>query len=321
MTVTPPIGPGPAAKPRSAAIALLLNFFGMGAGYLYLGRPWRALVLLVASLLALAFYFSDLGRLLASPPAALAVVGVSVAGLLVMLADTALIARRMRRFVPRWYNRVAIYAGLVVASFLAGSADLLSGGRIKPAVRSYHVPSLSMQPGLELGDRFIADMRAYAAGASPRRGDIVVFRHPRDTGIVYVKRVIGLPGERVRLLEGIVHIDGRAVPTTDGGEVVTSGSGAAQAGHGKARKMLEALPGGPTITVYDSDAKGPLDTTVEVTIPADQFLMLGDNRDNSADSRLPVGRGGVGLVPRALIEGRAAWIFWSRDFGRLFLRL
>lgn len=301
------------------APAILLNFFGMGAGYLYLGRPWRALALCIASLAALAVYFSPAGGILASPIPALVVIVGSTVVLLAVLIDTAAIARRSQAHALAWYNRVPIYAAGVLGSFLVGSADILSGGRIRPAVRSFNVPTLSMEPGLRLGDHFIADLGAYRDGDGPRRGDVIVFRHPRQSGVVFVKRVVGLPGERVQMIGGIVHIDGRPVPTVPAGRhSLVSATGSASR---EVTSRAESLPGGPTITVLDAEPNGPLDNTAEMTVPADHYIVLGDNRDDSLDSRTPLARGGIGPVPRSLIEGRAAWIYWSSHPSRFLMRL
>lgn len=320
----PTSGPAPAAaRPRYVVIAILLNFFGGGAGYLYLGRPWRALLLAVWSLATVALWFTPLGGILATPAGLLTALGVALVVLVAMIVDTASIARREVAYIPRWYNNVGVYAGAVVASFLAGSADLLAGNTFRPALRAFDIPSQSMEPNLRLGERFLADMGAFRAGGEPRRGDIVVFRHPRQPDTIFVKRIIGLPGERVRLAGGIVHIDGVAVATTDAGAVQldTGRAGGPPGRTVTVRQRREALPGGPAIIVYDGNPKGPLDDTAEVAIPAGQWLVLGDNRDDSVDSRTSVERGGIGLVTRELLEGRASLIYWSREAGRIGSRL
>ena len=114
-------------RPRGVVTALLLNFFGAGAGYLYLGRPWRALALAGWTAAGLAVWFGPMGHILASPTGALALLGLALAGLALMAADTARIARRSGAYALAWYNRGVLYAAAVAASFLAGSLDILSG--------------------------------------------------------------------------------------------------------------------------------------------------------------------------------------------------
>lgn len=146
-------------------------------------------------------------------------------------------------------------------------AALLSLVIITFVVQAFYIPSGSMEPTLMVDDRILVAKFVYRF--SPvRRGDVIVFRYPLNPQRDFVKRVIGLPGEGVRLKEGVVYVGDQAISEK-----------------------------GYTINP-DFGNYGP------VTVPASQYLVLGDNRNNSEDSRF------FGYVPRANIIGKAVFIYW-----------
>jgi signal peptidase I len=170
--------------------------------------------------------------------------------------------------------------------------------------RAFSIPAGSMEPTLRVGDHLFANMWAFDE-QGPARGDIVFFRLPRDPSTIFVQRVVGLPGEKVQIKSGILHIDGQAVPIVDAGTYK----------EGKLKR--ETLPNGVSVTTLDIVANGFYDNTPVYQVPEGHYFMLGDNRDNSTDSRVRPEVGGVGYVPRANIIGRAALIFWSPDRSRI----
>jgi len=167
-----------------------------------------------------------------------------------------------------------------------------------------------MEPTLRLGERAFADMLAFD-GHAPARGDIVVLTLPRDTSTTYVKRIVGLPGEKMQMKGGILHIGGRPVPTVDAGtyKLVTSGEPDKQV-----PLKRETLPNGVSFTTIDLVSNGFYDNTPVYEVPAGSYFVLGDNRDNSTDSRV---LDQFGYIPRANVIGRIAFIFWSSDFSRI----
>lgn len=192
----------------------------------------------------------------------------------------------------------------------------------------FYVPSGSMEPTLAIGDAIVASKfdygysrfsLPYALGPSsakrlmqnlPARGDVVVFNLPRDPKIIYVKRVIGLPGDHVRMRAGHLIINGRAVGLEflGRGEVeMEDGSRVA------AERFCETLPGGVRHAIYKL-GHGSLDDTPEFTVPAGDLFVMGDNRDNSLDSRVPADAGGVGFVPMENLVGRARIVMGSYDY-------
>jgi signal peptidase I len=144
----------------------------------------------------------------------------------------------------------------------------------------------------------------------PKRGDIVVFKLPRDTKIDYIKRLIGLPGDRVQMKDGLLYLNGVQVPRVSKGVVQeTGGTNVIR----PVERFQETLPGGRSYMTNDFGTGYDLDNTEEITVPPGYYFFMGDNRDNSADSRLP-SEIGVGLVPEVNLVGRArmSLISWSK---------
>jgi signal peptidase I len=141
-----------------------------------------------------------------------------------------------------------------------------------------------------------------------KRGDVVVFRLPQDPTQDYIKRVVGLPGDRVQMIDGVLYINGepckleriedRVKTLSDGTEV-------------RIPRYLETLPGGVTHAVLDERGPYETDNTQEFVVPPGTYFMMGDNRDNSNDSR--VANSGVGFVPEQNLVGRAEIVFFSHD--------
>jgi signal peptidase I len=139
-----------------------------------------------------------------------------------------------------------------------------------------------------------------------------VFRWPGDRSQAWVKRVVGLPGDRVQMRQGQLFINDRAA------SLKPDGIGEAEDDRGyteKARRYIETLPDGVEHAIYKIRDNGRLDNTPEVTVPAGMLYVLGDNRDNSADSRVAVRDGGVGMLPIDNLIGRADAVVGSWDLG------
>ncbi len=141
---------------------------------------------------------------------------------------------------------------------------------------------------------------------------MVVFRWPGDRSQAWVKRVVGLPGDRIQMRQGQLFInDHPASLQADGIGEAEDDNGSAEPAH----RYIETLPGGVRHEIFKLYDNGRLDNTPEVTVPPGRLFVMGDNRDNSADSRVPVRDGGVGLLPMDDLVGRVDAVVGSWDLG------
>ena len=204
----------------------------------------------------------------------------------------------------RWYRRrwVSVVAMLAISSGVEAMSAPLMGWR------SFSIPSASMLPTLEIGDYLLTD--THWKGEMPGRGDVVVFLLPSDGRTDYIKRVIGLPGDRVQMKAGRLWLNGVMVPRRDAGTFLASGDGPPV----MLRRYVETLPGGRHYGILEASDAEPLDNTREFLVPPGHFFAMGDNRDNSLDSRVPEA---VGFVPVGNMVARAETRFWATSWGRI----
>jgi signal peptidase I len=221
-----------------------------------------------------------------------------------------------RRFLSAFGQIVGMIAVVLLAKTVAAEA--------------YYVPSGSMQPTLLIGDELVVSKFTYGYsryslpiafgpsrperlfGRMPERGDVVVFRLPSDPSQTYVKRVIGLPGDRVQMRDGRLWINETMLPLRrDGVGAVEMEDGGSEV----AARDIETLPGGREHPIFKFDGIGALDNTEVFEVTADHLFVMGDNRDDSADSRLSPRAGGVGLVPLENLIGRVDVVLGSWDLG------
>ncbi|MGE0386899.1 MAG: signal peptidase I [Gammaproteobacteria bacterium] len=177
----------------------------------------------------------------------------------------------------------------------------------------FRIPSGSMMPTLLVGDFILVNKFGYGIRlpvvnlkvlplGAPERGDVVVFRYPEDPSTPYIKRVVGIPGDRVRYVDKILYVNGREVTQDGQGVYVGAGAGAGSTG---ALVREEDLSGVRHRILITEDAAS---FDVELTVPDESYFVMGDNRDNSRDSRY------WGFVPDRNLVGRAFVIWMNWDF-------
>lgn len=189
----------------------------------------------------------------------------------------------------------------------------------------FNIPSGSMKPTLEVGDYLFVykpaygfsrysfpfglapiEERIWTRGHMPERGDVIVFKLPTNPSIDYIKRIVALPGETVQVKGGILYINRRAVRREPVGlrRIEEEGIPAT------VMEYIETLPGDVMHHIYEESDSRPLDNTQEFTVPEGHYFAMGDNRDNSQDSRV---QNLVGFIPFRNIVGRASFIFFSTN--------
>ncbi len=212
----------------------------------------------------------------------------------------------------------------------------------------FWIPSGSMKDTLLIGDFLFVNKMAYGyskhscpfsmcpfegriLASEPTRGDVVVFRHPVN-GSDFIKRLIGLPGDRIQMKNGVLFINEQPVKLEDVGtfDEVFAKQGPlgllprcenAPVGEGGTctkSRQIETLPNGVSHAILNINKNGFADNTAEFTVPAGEYFFMGDNRDNSQDSRFAKANGGVGYVPAEYLIGRADRIMFSSAGRSLF---
>jgi signal peptidase I len=207
--------------------------------------------------------------------------------------------------------KTIVYAGLialVVRTFL---------------FEPFNIPSGSMLPTLQIGDYLFVSKYSYGFSrysfpfgwppfsgrifeSMPHRGDVAVFKYPPDPSVDYIKRIVGLPGDTVQVRDGLLYINGKLCPREPEGDYVTDEDGI----HMVQRRYDETLLNGVQHDILKATDQGEMNNTPVYQVPPNHLFAMGDNRDNSADSRF---MNGVGFVPMDNLVGRAEIIFFSID--------
>lgn len=221
--------------------------------------------------------------------------------------------------------------GLFEAPKTLAFALLLALGLRTVLFQPFTIPSDSMEPALRNGDYMLVSKFDYGfsrfsppialplgerrlLGRRPQRGDVIVFKLPRDGSTDYVKRLIGLPGDLVQVVHGVVRLNGQPL--------AQRALGPAPDPDNPARIVTlvrETLPDGRNYLTFHEEADHHGENTQAFVVPEGQYFFMGDNRDNSADSRWPM-EVGVGFVPAANLEGRARMVLLSWRAGAAILK-
>jgi len=191
------------------------------------------------------------------------------------------------------------------------------------AYEPFNIPSGSMLPTLLIGDYLFVSKFSYGYSKhslpfslplipgrilvdEPERGDVVVFKLLTDNKTDFIKRIIGLPGDRIQVIRGILHINGKPVERKRAGEFVRQDPWTGL--YRQIPQFIETLPSGRQHLILEETDEGLMDNTPVYTVPADHYFGMGDNRDSSRDSRF---LDDVGFIPRENLVGRAEFLFFS----------
>lgn len=310
-------------------IAALLTFFGWGLGLYYARRTgaaiWMALfgiVLGIALGAGFIFYALSVDTM---PAALLNQEGFSyldIAGLALsaLVAIGVWIAVAKRPYVER--GGPVRLLGYVAILLIPGLLSLCAGMAVRfTTIQPFRIPAGSMQPTLNVGDYVFVSKWSYGYSRfsfaplenlvpqnpdrwrahQPVRGDIVVFRPMPEPDRDFIKRVVGMPGDQIQMIGGVLHINGTPVVREPAGErEVEDGE--------RVQVYRETLPNGVSyLTAERGDTE--LDNTAVYTVPAGHYFMIGDDRDNSADSRVP---SVIGFVPFENLVGRVDHVVTPR---------
>jgi signal peptidase I len=231
-------------------------------------------------------------------------------------------------FQPFWIPSGSMKETLLIGDFLF--VNKMAYGYSYASCPSIRIPAVGIDIGADDFCGVFKGGNTRLFGSEPDRGDVVVFRHP-VTGADFIKRLIGLPGDRIQMIDGVLHINSEAVELVDAGvftEVMERqgpqgllprcANGAVGMGAACEKgRQIETLPNGVSYPVLSIGPQGS-DNTGVFNVPEGQYFFMGDNRDNSTDSRVPQTARGVGFVPYEDIVGRADRIVFS-SAGRSML--
>ena len=231
-------------------------------------------------------------------------------------------------FQPFWIPSGSMKDTLLIGDFLF--VNKMAYGYSYASCPSVRIPQIGL--ALEADDfcGFLEDREERIFGSDPERGDIVVFRHPVD-GRDFIKRLIGVPGDRIQMIDGVLHINDEAVQLEDAGQFVEvmeaqgplglrpqcANGPVGSGGTCIKDRQIETLPNGVSHAVLNVGNR-PTDNTGVFTVPENQFFFMGDNRDNSTDSRVAQIARGVGFVDRNQIVGRADRVIFSSAGRSMF---
>ena len=267
-------------KPRKPWLAGILSFFQIGLGHIYTGYARRGIVLFF---LGQALLFLVFVPLIYNRPTAASLLAGLLSGFALLVYCVCDAVKRSRRhkfgYKLKRYNRWYVYLGCwVLASFVI--QPVFNGAIKRFIVQAYKIPAGSLKPTLLVGDHILARKLLAVKREGINRGDIIIFQYPADPAKLFTKRVVAMGGETIEIADKVVLVDGVALeePYT----VCTD----------------------PRILPEDM---APRDNFGPVTVPRDAFFVMGDNRDQSNDSRY------WGFVDKSAVKGKACAIYWSWD--------
>lgn len=281
-----------ATKPRNGFIAFLLSLLLPGLGQVYNGQPKKAAAFFGLLFLFLLIFGLTHGTTLFYGLLTLFIIEVTLR--IYIIIDGVKNAIRQKDYVLKpyntWYYHLLIAIGMLVILMACDISTILG-------TQTFKNSTTSNNPTLQVGDCLVADMRAYKNN-EPNYGDIVVYSRP--DGQIYTFRVVGLPNDNIELVDNIVSINGKPVKATFIKELINDDMPVAE--------FEEELPNGHKHLIYKF--KQPYDSIMtnikNIVVPSGSYYLLGDNRDNAADSRYE------GFISKDRIKGRIIYSYWGR---------
>jgi len=270
-------------KKRKPIIALFLSFITPGLGQMYNGQIKKGIVfyLVALSLTILLHTFSGSFYKFYGLLLFLVTIIALIGFLLFTLLDALFGAVKLKKTILKPYNKWYFYFAIFVFACLIENIIWPSFSDIQKSFKAYKIPASSMEPTLLVGDHFIVDTKTYK-NEKPKRGDIIIFEYPKDPSKEFVKRVIGIEGEKIEIIRNKIYINDQLIDDPWG---------------------HFAMPGS-SIEDY-----GPVRT------PEGSLFVMGDNRDNSQDSRF------WGFVNIEKVKGKALWLYWAKNKTRIGMEI
>jgi signal peptidase I len=267
-------------RKRSAVLAGLANLIAPPLGHVYIGSPVRGLKIFASGL----FLLTILGWCGAATSlwSFYLAQGLYLSVMLALIIDAAVVSLHRKEYELKPYNRWYTYIFLLLL-IIGGLRLLVTFRFLMFGFDSNHFVSSNMVPAIEQGDFIASDTREFRFGAIPKRNDVITFRYPKNPSITYVQRVVGLPGERISINNGVVIIDG--LPLDE--------------------PYVPATVKQQTFSLQMRD----------VNIPENAVFVLGDNRDHSNDSRF------WGTLPVSMVIGKVTLVWFSGNTSRVGLLL
>lgn len=277
--------------PRNGFKAFLLSLLLPGLGQIYNGQPKKAIILFLLLLLFPLLFGLTRGTTFFYGMLLLFVIEIVLR--IYIIFDGVKSAKRQKEYILKSYNTWYYYILIAIGMFVILMAyDMQS----VLGTQTFKIPSISNNPTFQVGDRLVADMRAYKNN-EPDYGDIVVFSSP--DGQMYTFRIVGKPNDSIELIDNIVSINGKLSKATFIKETTNEQMPVVE--------FEEKLPNGHKHLIYKS--KQPYDSTKtnikNIVVPPDSYYLLGDNRDNAVDSRYE------GFISKDRIKGRIVFSYWG----------
>ena len=297
-------------KKRSAIIAAIISLLFPGLGHIYSGSPKRGIILYTLSWILLIVVI--LSGVLSTFKGLVVFICLGIGYIIFIAVDAFLIARKQTDYELKSYNKWYIY--LIYAIFVLFIPEIIFPITQNLGYKPYHIPAGSMIPTLNIGDQIMVDMKHYKKN-HPKRGDIIVFELPEDEdeperkGLYSIKRVIGLPGDIIDIKGRGLIINNKKVDQ----QFLSAFSLINNELSINADKYLETVSDRNFEVIYvkglDSMIKGKLE--YPITVPENHLFILGDNRDNSYDSRF------WKFLPKENILGKPKYIYYSSESERI----